>query len=53
MFQKNILAGAPGHVFLIPNGSGGEKGPDTTAEAFRQMLGQHLVRTFSISICYQ
>jgi collagen type V/XI/XXIV/XXVII alpha len=37
--------GAPGHVFIIPLGqNGNEKGPDTQAEAFRQMLAQHMVR---------
>lgn len=36
-------AGPPGHVFMVPlGGNGGEKGPDTQADAFRQMLAQHM-----------
>lgn len=36
--------GPPGHVFMVPLGNqGGEKGPDTQADAFRQMLAQHMV----------
>jgi collagen type V/XI/XXIV/XXVII alpha len=33
-------------VFIIPLGqnNGNEKGPDTQAEAFRQMLAQHMVK---------
>jgi len=45
-FSNIFLApGAPGHVFIIPLGqnNGNEKGPDTQAEAFRQMLAQHMV----------
>ncbi|KAL1380744.1 hypothetical protein pipiens_013966 [Culex pipiens pipiens] len=36
--------GPPGHVFMIPlSQSTNEKGPDTQAEAFRQMLSQHMM----------
>lgn len=37
--------GPPGNVFIIPalNQQGNEKGPDTQAEALRQMLSQHMM----------
>lgn len=37
--------GPPGNVFVIPSLSsqGNEKGPDSQAEALRQMLSQHLL----------
>lgn len=36
--------GPPGHVFMVPmNQQGNEKGPDSQAEAFRQMLSQHMM----------
>lgn len=39
------VQGPPGHVFMVPlnQNAGNEKGPDTHAEAFRQMLAQHMV----------
>lgn len=37
--------GIPGNVFIIPalSQQGNEKGPDTQAEALRQMLSQHMM----------
>lgn len=35
--------GAPGHVFVVPINQANEKGPDTQAETFRQMMAQHMV----------
>lgn len=35
--------GPPGHVFMMPlTSAGNEKGPDSQAEALRQMLSQHM-----------
>uniref|UniRef100_A0A182Y5N5 LAM_G_DOMAIN domain-containing protein n=1 Tax=Anopheles stephensi TaxID=30069 RepID=A0A182Y5N5_ANOST len=36
-------SGPPGHVFMMPlTSAGNEKGPDSQAEALRQMLSQHM-----------
>ncbi|TMW40401.1 hypothetical protein DOY81_014519, partial [Sarcophaga bullata] len=41
------IQGPPGHVFVVPTlpgGSGGnEKGPDSQAEALKQMIAQHMM----------
>ncbi|CAG0890628.1 unnamed protein product [Cyprideis torosa] len=37
------IPGPAGHVFMIPIGSGNEKGPDSNMESMRQMLAQHMM----------